>query len=343
MNNQLIEKLIKYSSDTCPPFDFENPLLDVNVSRALAKSFVKILQDSRENSTLNTNLRRSVLENIRKLCTTEPGNHMKITDDFVQLISEAYQNKLKDSQSDIDKMQDEFLIKQYLGGNIQSRFENSVSPESIQALLNFNDRGSFDALSKDLIHWNAKDDKYYNVLKDLWNNNLSNLSKEAINNLCIKMKPDIEKIVLQQSLKVLESEDFNMDEIFSANSFDNIIKTCRVSPICFQICSGILNSVFIGCNFDNKILTFIQRFIKCVRENVLYISTLYPVDLSTTIILLDIDFTGMPKYIKDKYVEHSITYIEKLHKESENTLILVLSHYPQWFDIYFPDKNESSN
>lgn len=343
MNNQLIEKLIKYSSDTCPAFNYENPLLDINVSQALAKSFVKILQDSRENTNVNINLRRSVLENIRKLCTIEPENHIKLTDDFTQVISESYHNKLKDFPCVVDKMLDEFLIMRSPEGNINSRFENCLSPESIQALLNLDDKESLDVLSKDIIHWNAENEKYYSVLKDLWNNNLSNLSKESIDHLCIKIKPEIERIILEQSLHILESRDLDLDEIFSVNSFANIIKTCAVSPICFQICIGSLNCLLVACNFDNKILALIQKFIRQIKENCVHISTMYPIQLSSAIVLLDIDFTGLPKNIKDKYIEHAVQYIENVHKQSENALILVLSHYPQWFDIYFQDKNERSS
>lgn len=342
-NKQLIEKIIRYSSDTCPPFNHENPLLDPNVSRALAKSFVKILQDAREDTPVNINIRRSVLENIRKLCTIEPENHIKLSDDLSQVLMESYQNKLKDSPSAIDKMLDEFLIKQTLGANISSRFENSISPETIQALLNLDVIGNLEILSKDMIHWNTRNEKYYNVLKDLWNNNLSNLSKESIDNLCIKIKPEIERIILEQTLAILESTDLNMGDVFSANCLVNITKTCALSPICFQICIGTLNCLLISCNFDNKILAFIHKFIGEVKKNCLYISTLYPIQLSSAIVILDIDFTGMPKNVKDKYVEHGIEYIQNVHKQSESDLILVLSHYPQWFDIYFHDINERSD
>lgn len=342
MNNQLIEKLIKYSSDTCPPLNFENPLLDIGVSQALSKSFVKILQDSCENSAVNSNLRQSVLENIRKLCTVEPENHVRVTEDFAELISEFYQNKLKDSPSTVDKLLDEFLIKKSLSDNINSRFECSMSPETIQALLNLDDRGSLDVLSKEMIHWNAKNEKYYNILKDMWNNNLSKLSKESIDNLCIKMKPEIERIILEQSLKILESKDFDLDEIFSINSFENIIKTCAKSPICFQICVGTLNCLLMACNFDDKILALIQRFVGDVKKNFCYISTLYPIHLSSAVVLIDIDFTGMPEDIKDKYIQHAITYVQNVHKQSENDLIMLLSHYPHWFNIYFQHINEGS-
>lgn len=334
MNNQLIEKLIKYCSDTCPPFKYENPLLDVNVSRALAKSLVKILQDSSEDSVVNVNLRRSVLENIRKLCTVEPESHIKLTDDFNQVISVSYQKKLDNSPFAVDKMLDEFLIKNTLEGNISSRFQNSISPESIQALLNL-DIGMLDVISKDMIHWDTNNEKYYNVLKDLWNHNLSNLSKESINILCIKVKPEIERIVLEQSLSVLENKD--LEEVFSVNSFENVVKTCAISPICFQICIGTLNRVLIACNLNNNILAFIQKFICQVKKNCLFISTLYPLQLTSAVIFLDIDLTVMPQNVKDKYVEHALQYIEKVHKQSEYDLILVLSHYPQWFDIYFND------
>lgn len=334
MNNQLIEKLIKYCSDTCPPFNYENPLLDVNVSRALAKSLVKILQDCSEDSVVNVNLRRSVLENIRKLCTVEPESHIKLTEDFHQEISVSYRKKLDNSPFAVDKMLDEFLIKNTLEGNISSRFQNSISPESIQALLNL-DIGMLDVISKDMIHWDTNNEKYYNVLKDLWNNNLSNLSKESVNILCIKVKPEIERIVLEQSLSVLENKD--LEEVFSVNSFENVVKTCAISPICFQICIGTLNRVLIACNLNNNILAFIQKFICLVKKNCLFISTLYPLQLTSAVIFLDIDLTVMPQNVKDKYVEHALQYIQKVREQSEYDLILVLSHYPQWFDIYFND------
>lgn len=341
MNNQLLEKLIKYSSETCPPLNLDNPLLDINVSQALSNSFVKILEDSRENSNVNSNLRQSVLENIRRLCTTEPENHVRVTEDYAELISELYQNKFKDSFS-VDKMLDEFLLKKSIEGNINSRFEYSMSPESIQALINLNDSGNLDVLSKEIIHWNAKNEKYKTILKNLWDHNLLNLNKEGIDSLSIKMKPEIEKTVLEQSLKGLENRDMDLDEIFSENSFDNIIKTSAKSPICFQICISTLNCLLIGCIFDDQILSIIQRFIIEVKKFFSYISTLYPIHLSSAVVLMDIDFTGMPEDIKGKYIHHAITYIQNVHKESKNDLIMLLSHYPQWFDIYFQKINERS-
>ncbi|XP_060806957.1 uncharacterized protein LOC132903252 [Amyelois transitella] len=342
MNHQLIEKVIKSNNGDCPNFVYENPVLDRNVARALSSSFVKILSTSGQNSKINNNLRFSILENIRKMCQIEPKNHVTIDDSLVQTLTELYQmHTLEATTSQVDpveKQLDAFLIRRFTQMEIIPRCSSTLNPEIIQALINLNDKGVYlGMLSNDIIHWHIRNGNYMCLLKELWDQNLRDkFNSNVKDDISLKMKAEIEKMLLNICLEVL-SRDFNLDRLLEDNAqLTDLVNKCGYSPMCFQICSGILNFIFIMTNFEMRMQMFIPRFIKLVKKK--YpgsASRLYPIHLNNLVILMDFDVNDLPSHLKEQYINSSLPYMRNLHKESESDLILLLSHFPQWFDIYF--------
>lgn len=347
MNNQLIEKVIMSSNDYCPELIYDNPLLDREVAKALSKSFVKILNLSKQNPQSNNNLRLSVLENIRRMCQIEPENHVQVDESMTELLSEVYQkhidSNISDSPDNTDKVLDAFLLKKMKELGLHPNFESSQNPEILQALLNLNDnKEHLYALYKEVIHWNVGNKKYMNVLRHLWNNNFDNYFDTSLgpthNDISLKMKLEIEKFILEECYNLLSNRNMNIENCLSRNnSLCKLIKTCSVSPICFQISSSILNFIFIKTNFNAQIQKFISIFILDVKSNCnnIAFSTLYPIHLSNIVLLLDIELAEMPLHIKSQYIKSTIDNLKEIHESSENEFILLLSHFPLWFDIYY--------
>lgn len=344
MNNQLIEKIITANNLPCPEFTYENPVLDRNVAKALSKSFVKILNLSQRNSKVNNNLRESILENIRKMCQIEPENHLKVDENITSVLLEFYeQNMTKDSRtSDSDsteKILDAFLIRNLKDMSINSSYNTPFKPEVVQALINLNRNGLYlDILLKDIVHWDCTENKNIRILRDIWSSDYVNSTSNKTDDVSIKFKAEIEKVLLEICHHIMGETDSNIDVMFmSDKSLKNLVKKCSESANCFQICCGILNYLFIMTNFDKKFQIFVQTFIRHVKENCLYITfaVLYPIHLNPTVILLDIELELLPSILQNDYVQNAKKYLNELGSKSENELIMLLSHFPQWFDIYF--------
>ncbi|KAM3960682.1 uncharacterized protein ACR2FA_005273 [Aphomia sociella] len=222
MNNQLIEKVIKSNNGECPKFTYKNPVLDRNVARALSRSFVKILRISDQNPSINNNLRQSILENIRKMCKIEPADHLNVDESDVECLTELYQKRILESTSatqSTEKQLDAFMLRRFMDKNIDPLYESTVNPEIIQALINLNKSGVYlDILSKDIIHWNMRNGNYMSILRDLWNDKLpGEFGSKICDDIAIKMKSEIEKLLLEISYTILTERDIEMDCIFANN------------------------------------------------------------------------------------------------------------------------------
>lgn len=345
MNNQLIKKIIDTNNEPCPELLYHNPLLDKNVTDALSKSFIKILKISNQNSTSNNNVRLSILENIRKICKTEPEGHSQVDDNFTEFITEFYKSNISERANDtlesVDKKLDAFLVRKLTHMDVNSSFQSTVNPEVIQALINLNQYGVYlDTLAKDIIHWNVENKRYSNVLKELWDHSTSD-SSMVTNDISIKMKPQIEMLILNICNNLFEIRNQDIQDVLKTNKdLTEILRKCLKSSQCFQMCSGILNFLFIMTNFDPELQKFIPEFAKYVKLNCSFDTfAMYPFHLSSLVILLDFELNELPEHLKDKYIQPTLSQLQKLHKYSENDLILLLSHFPQWFDIYFYKKN----
>lgn len=344
MNNQLIEKIITSNDLPCPKFIYENPVLDKTVAKALSKSFVKILNLSLRSSTVNNNLRLSILENIRKLCQIEPENHMKIDENFTSLLLQFYEENIRESRNSnseaADKSLDAFLIRNLKDTSIVSRYEPTTNPEILQALINMNQNGIYlEILLRDIIHWSPAEKKNSHMLEDIWSNDILDTS-ESNNDLSIKLKPKIEKCLLDTCNEILNESNLDIEKVFNCNhSLKKLVKKSSESSHCFQICCSVLNYVFTMTNFNSRLQKTVQMFVKQVKDNCTLptFSVLYSAQLSHLVVLLDIDIHSLPVKIQSNYIDSTKKYLLELNSVCENDLIMLLSHFPQWFDIYFDD------
>lgn len=351
MNNKLIEKIISCNDENFCEFIYSNPLLDKNVTKSLSKSFVKLLNISKDNNNENNNLRHTVLENIRKVCKIEPEGHVKVNEDVTEILTNFYEQQIGNINNtqtlDVNKQLDAFLIRKWKETNLNTSFKSNVNPEVAQALLNLDEKIDFKStIVEDIIHWNQHDRKYLKVLKDIWNRNKideANCDKDnrrSINlfdDTSIKIKPEIERWLLEIIYNALEDNSFNVDDlILSNNNYSTLIKYCSVSAGCFQMCISILNCVFIKTNLQLSVQKLICSFVTNVKLACkVTISILYPTHLSHLVTLLDINLDELPLTIRQNYIQNTKKYLKILHDGSETDLIMLLSHFPQWYCIYF--------
>lgn len=333
MNKQLIEKVIRTNDGaSCPAFTYDNPLLDRTVAQAFSKSLVKILRVSQQNSNINNNLRHSVLGNIRKMCCIQPVNHM-VDETTTHLLTEVYSEEIsrphiKRTIDPLDKTLDDFLVHYLKEYDVNSSYQSSLNPEVAQSLVNLN-VSSANAFSQRILDLDSSD-KGMAFLKCLWT------MPESLNNICdisLRMKPEIEKKLLEICEKLLKEQILDLDGLLSTYYLNDLIEKCSVSPECFQICSGILNDLFHKVNFSLKVQLFITEFVNRVKKmSSKTISVLYPSPLSYVVVLLDCNVTALPEMVHENYIKNTLPYINKLQ---EPDLVMLLSHYPDWFDIYF--------
>lgn len=332
MNNQLIEKVIKTHHKTCPPMIYDNPLIDREVARALAKSFMKILNLSNQRN-FNNNLRYSILRSIRKICQLHPENHVKVSENLIQLLIELYVKLIEDSSKtdQTDKTLDEFLMRNINDLNLSSNHVYSVNPEVIQSLLNLSDGHTLELLTKNILHL-SNNKKNVILLKSLWSNN--SLESANINDTSIKLKTDMEHTLLEICYEVLINKELNYD-LFQAENINCLIRKCAKSSQCFQLCSQILNCLLVETSFNVYIQNFITLFIKEVQSySNQSISVLYAHHLGCLVLLMDIDINSLPDYVKTNYIQKVVNLLRDIKIENGNDVIMLLSHFPHWFDIY---------
>lgn len=347
MNNQLIEKVIKCGDPTsCPKFTFDNPLLDKNLARDLAKSFVKILQISQQDSKVNTNLRQSVLTNIRKMCRVEPENHQEIDKSITDLLTKAYTHSIgeklsSDTTDPILRKLDEFLVKTMVESDVSSNYKPCFSSDTFQSLVNLSEK-SLQTISQDILYLDVERSKNLALVKNIWHTTTQNsdLDCDVVSNTTVKMKSEIEKLLLESSCKIISCKTTNFDSLISSNKdCKMLVETCSKSSLCFQICSKILNQLYLTSNFNKDLLEFISSFVKKVRASSYNFSVLYPAHLSHIVLLLDIDLNILIEDERIKYMEQTKTYLCKVNEKSESDFIMVLSHFPQWFDVFYNKLN----
>lgn len=341
MNNQLIEKIITSNNLPCPQFIYENPVLDRNVAKALSKSFVKILNlsQAQQNSKTSNNLRQSILENIRKMCRVEPENHVKVNEDLTAILLEFYEQINKNTTStnseSTQRELDAFLVRNLKDMNINSNHKSQLNPEIVQALINLNQNGIYrNELIKDIIHWNVTDNKNIQILKDLWASDSVCTQPSIAEDVAIKFKIGIEKCLLEISYRVLNDKDLDIESIYESNTnLKDLVIKASYSANCFQICCSILNYLFINTNFNPRLQTFVQIFVQSVKNNSCNKFVLYPAHLSHIVVLLDTNIEELAPSIQKDFIESTKKFLLSL--KCRNDLIMLLSHYPQWFDVYY--------
>lgn len=344
MNTNLIQKIIKSQNNSCPKFNYENPLLDIKVARVLSKSMVKILNKCNQNTNINLKLRHCILENVRKVCQNQPDGHVHLDDNIIEILLHSYNEELnyknKDNEEDYNKHLDEFLINKLQDMHINSNFIQAQKPEVVRALLNLQEDGfNYDKLKADIIHWDSNSVESLSVLNDIWTNPKLTDSK-LIDNICIKLIPFIEHQLLEITTELLKNKIVATNEILLRDNVKNLVNKCSISSNCFQICCKILNTLFVKSNFSVNIQKFIEEFIRdiyCICDR--KITSLYPKSLQSLVLKLNIDIAKILESVRDVYVESALQSLGKLYEISKYDTIMLLSHYSQWFDLFFSYKN----
>lgn len=347
MNNQMIEKIIQSNGEMCPQLLYKNPIIDKEVAKAMSKSFVKILNISKDNSNINNNLRLSILENIRKLCTVEPEGHLSVDESVTEALSGLFIDQLQSTSAEsntmasADKDLDAFLIRRFKSLNIESQYQPSINPEIIQALINLNEIGVYlEVLSQHIVHLNTEKDNTLNLMKALWSCDEVDKIFDNFDDVAIKMKPEIEKLLLGICHSILSDPNINIENLFNNSYLTQLLTRSSSSAECYQICCSILNYLFIMTNFDSKLQTFIQSFANQVKARCPKItySVLYPVHINYVVVLLDIEINELPEPFKGSYVTPTLKHLQNVRDNNENDFIMLLSHFPQWFDVYFQNQ-----
>lgn len=339
----MIEKIIQSNLGVCPELFYKNPILDKDVARALAKSFVKILHLSQQNSNIHNNLRLSILETIRKMCLVEPKGHLSTDETLTEALSDVYAEQMQvDAADSTDKELDAFFVRRFKNMNINSQHESTVNPEIVQALRNLNENGVYlEIMAKDIVHWDANKGNYLAIIKDLWKTEAVNKCVENMyDDLAIKLKPEIEKIVLDTCHNILVNRDIDLDTVFSDSALIQLVKRSAISPECFQVCTSALNFLFIMTNYDPQMQSFITAFIKKVKLHCPQItfSILYPIHMNHIVVMLDFKINMLPEPLRSHYVAPTLKHMQELRDKSEHDFVMLMSHFPQWFDIYFKSK-----
>ncbi|KAG7297436.1 hypothetical protein JYU34_019423 [Plutella xylostella] len=342
MNNQLISKVIKFNNQSCPDFVYENPLLDRKMTEELVRSFVKVLNVPNQNQGVSNNLRLCVLENIRKLCQAGTEGHKNVDDNFTSMMTEFFNLNIGAGSSDdsVDRKLDAFLARKLKHMELNSAFDSELNPEILQAMINLNCQGIYmEKLSTDLIHWDVNNDKQHHLMRNLWTNpDSTGSSSQMLDDVTIKMKVELEKYLLSLCHYVIVNKDIEIRTVFT--SYENLLQLvdkCVDSSQCFQMSISILNFIFITTNCDDRLQQFIPCFIIIVKNRVPShkFMVLYPSHLSSVVILLDMDLDILESPFRDVYVTHTLAHLKRLHTSSLHDLIMLISHYPQWFDEYF--------
>ncbi|CAG9569242.1 unnamed protein product [Danaus chrysippus] len=236
MNNQLIEKIIKSNGQTCPQFIYTNAALDVNVTREISKGLVKLIENTRENE--NPVSRRSILENIRNMCKNQPSGHADIDENITGLLIDVFQSRIPSSDDDIDKQLEAFLIRTSKEVSLNAYPETTNNPEVLKALINLNHGKDLSgAISKNIIYWNTEDIKFQGILKDVWDKFKNGYEMDIPEDLSIKARSEIERLLLENTLALLEETISTTDDFTPNNDILSLIKFCSNSPNCFQICT----------------------------------------------------------------------------------------------------------
>lgn len=332
MNNNTIRKIIKINNNSCPEFIYDNPLLDGDIARVLAKSVIKIIQNP-ENK-VNNKLRHCVLTTIRQTCQNKTEGHEILSDNIVEVLLRCYRQSIEDKETFTDdeilKCLDSHLKITFQDMPIASVTDLHHSPEVTQALLNLSDDKTLGNKLKDMVYYYGSDNA---IIKSIWNSKLSIADAKLIDEIVIKFLPSIEKELLKIGINLLSTSDCDLNEVLTSNSFDNLLNKCSISSTAFQIFSKITNYMFINSNYNMKIQQFIQMCIKNIKLQNAHIASLYPCPLQSLVLKLDIEVNDIPSALADVLINPVIFSMDTLRSSSEHDFIMLLTHYSQWFDL----------
>lgn len=326
--NNVVERIIKLNNGSCPEFTYDNPLIDKDVARALSRSVIKVITNP-EHDIVNAKLKSSILINLHEICLNKTKEHVPVNDHIVEEILRSFVSESEsDDNENIGKKLDLFLMNNLKNIKIKSKYKARYNPETVQALLNLG--SNVEWLKDDFLLWDEGTDSRV-VFKNIFNERITD--RHMIDNMSVCNTSFIEKIILTKTTELL-SEDVDSEEILSSQDFLNLINKSSVSPKCFQITTNILNHVLIKSEFNVKLLKLIRQFILKIKSLNNNIPILYPKSIQPLVLLLDMDVDDIPSQLMRFMTEPVFKSLNNLHVTNKHDLILILSHYPVWFDLY---------
>lgn len=135
------------------------------------------------------------------------------------------------------------------------------------------------------------------------------------------------------SCTTLNKDDI-VDNSKSANLVNQLFEFTSKSSYIFLLVCAFLKELFVQLDHAPTVLNFIQSTLKDIKEycesqgkNII---DLYPRNLQSLIILLQIE----PTHHTDDSKNATLRILENIYIQDEDTVITLLSHYPQWLQPF---------
>lgn len=130
------------------------------------------------------------------------------------------------------------------------------------------------------------------------------------------------------------NKDNNVDNSENVNLTEQLFKFITKSPHIFLLVCAFLKELLVQLDHAPAVMNFIQltleRIKECCKNENKDIVDLYPRNLQSLVILLRID----PIYHTDNSKNGTLKMLENIYMEDQDTVITLLSHYPQWLKLF---------
>lgn len=157
----------------------------------------------------------------------------------------------------------------------------------------------------------------------------------------------IENIYQSQKCKLIEQPLLNnfmssctslnkddMDNSESVDLLNQLFEFTSESPCIFLLVCAFLKELQVQLEHAPKVIDFIQSTLKHIKEYCEKqgkdILDLYPRNLQSLIILLQIE----PVHHKNDSKDATLRMLKHVYNENEDTILMLLSHYPQWLKLF---------
>ncbi|KAK9305828.1 hypothetical protein QLX08_003329 [Tetragonisca angustula] len=130
------------------------------------------------------------------------------------------------------------------------------------------------------------------------------------------------------------NKDNNVDNSENVNLTEQLFKFITKSPHIFLLVCAFLKELLVQLDHAPAVMNFIQltleRIKECCKNENKDIADLYPRNLQSLVILLRIE----PIYHTDNSKKGTLKILENIYMEDQDTVITLLSHYPQWLKLF---------
>ncbi|KAF3421844.1 hypothetical protein E2986_01395 [Frieseomelitta varia] len=130
------------------------------------------------------------------------------------------------------------------------------------------------------------------------------------------------------------NKDNNVDNSENVNLTEQLFKFITKSPHIFLLVCAFLKELLVQLDHAPAVMNFIQltleRIKECCKNENKDIVDLYPRNLQSLVILLRIE----PIYHTDNSKNGTLKILENIYMEDQDTIITLLSHYPQWLKVF---------